>query len=68
MMPQPQAPQGGQPDPEQVKTMLRQAVGELKRIAAENGIDIMELLSDNAAPSAPEAMPAPRPPASLGQM
>jgi hypothetical protein len=48
--------------------MLRQAVGELKRIAAENGIDIMELLSDNAAPSAPQEMPAPRPPASLGQM
>jgi len=70
MMPQEQ-PMGGatspQVDPTQVREMLKQAVAQLKQIAADNGIDIMELLSD-APSSVPTETPMPRPPSALGQM
>jgi hypothetical protein len=67
MMPAP-SPQGGAPAPEQVRQMLTQAVQELKKIAAENGIDLMELLTASPEPAPAPSPDMPRPPSALGQM
>ena len=75
MMPSPQAgppmggspagPGGGQgrPDPEEVRQMLLQIIGEARKVAQENGIDFESLIRQGSSPS--EAVPLPPRPSPL---